>query len=132
MIKIRLFQRFKSNAYAKPIGRKIKIKTEQSIRRNLGIKKENNVSPNQQKKKNANKIDASEAFTQQKKKLVDSLTNLKKENQKLTFDFKKKSDECVTLKCDNENLAREASNMMTKLNRLEADLSKAKSELAQK
>lgn len=36
------------------------------------------------------------------------------------------------MKCDNENLAREASNMMTKLNRLEADLSKAKSELAQK
>lgn len=98
----------------------------------MGIKKEKNVSPNQQRKENSKKIDASATFAQEKKKLLDSLTNLKKENQKLTFDFKKKSDECVTLKRENANLVQNASHMMTKSNRLEADLSKAKSELTQK
>lgn len=122
------FQKFKSNAYAKPLKGKIKIKSENSVRSNLGIKIEKNVNQNRRQAK----TDESASFVQEKNKLLDTLTSLKRENQKLTFDLKKKSDECITLKRENEKLAQNTSIMMTKMNGLKSDLSQAKSELVQK
>lgn len=57
---------------------------------------------------------------------------MKSENQKLTFDLKKKSDECITLKREIENLVQKSTSMMTKINGLKSDLSQVKSDLVQK
>lgn len=127
-----LSQKFTSNAYAKPIRGKIKIKTEHSVRQNLHIKSEKYADQNRTQTRNSKKDDVSESFVQEKNRLLDTLTNLKSENQRLTFDLKKKSNECTTLKRKNENLAQKTATMMTKINGLNSDLSQAKSDLVQK
>lgn len=110
----------------------MKIKTERSVRQHLGIKTEKNSSQNHQQTKSSTKSDESASFVQDKDKLLDALTSLKRENQKLNFDLKKKSDECVTLKRENENMVKKTSSMMTKMNDLKSNLSQAKSDLVQK
>lgn len=114
------------------MGRRIKIKTERSVCQNLGIKTEKRASQNHQQTKSSTKTDGSTSFVQEKGKLLDTLTNLKSENQKLTFDLKKKSDEVNTLKRENENLVQKALFMTTKANDLKSDLSQAQSKLVQK
>lgn len=109
------FQRYKSNAYAKPIHGKIKIKTENGVRQQLQIKSEICADKEAQP--------ATESFEHEKKRLLDTLTNLKTDNQQLTFDLRKKSDECNMLKRENETLVQKTTAMRTKINDLKSHLS---------
>lgn len=93
-----LLQKFKSNAFAKPIGKKIAIKTERDVQQRLGIKQEAEVGNDNHQTRVTNRVKVSmtsSTSTKEKLKLLEAFASLKTENQKLTFDLKKKNEECV-------------------------------------
>lgn len=124
-------QKFKSNAYAKPPGGKIRIKTEHSVEKNLNIKSEQNVDQIRQQTENATKCDASESYVQEKKRLLDTLTHLKSENQKLTFELKKKSEECAKLAQKHADCKNVIANLVHQKQSLSAQLEQLKTTAGQ-
>lgn len=112
-------QKFRSNAFAQSSA-KLKIKTENEIISNLGIKKEA-VATNQAPKD-----------SDKEKKLIDAMVALKKENQKITFDLKKNQEECVKLVSENSDLKQSAVATALEITKLESELSSLKSEHAEK
>lgn len=87
----RIFQKFRSHAYVKPLNNQIKIKTERQIEIQLGIKVEKpSTSQNTSQVKNVTSSVApgsssnkAELSPDEKKKLIDNILSLKLENQTL-------------------------------------------------
>lgn len=88
----------------------------------MGIKKEAATSDNLILKKDFDK----------EKKLIDAMVALKRENQKITFDLKKKQEECSKLTSEKLELERIVNDMNVETEKLKSDISDLKSEYAEK
>lgn len=108
-------QKFHSNAF---VGQQIKIKTEANIAKHLGIKRERETTKPTPKD------------SDKEKKLIDAMVVLKSENQKLTFDLKKKQEECKKMASEKLELEKSASATAVKLTHAENKLSRLKAEHA--
>lgn len=75
---------------------------------------------------------SSASIIEEKNRLLDILTHLKAENQQLTFHLKKTSDDCISLKSENEKLVQNTTTMTAEMNSLKCNLSQAKSESVKK
>lgn len=92
---LKTFQKFHSHGHAEPLGRKIKIKTERDVEKQLGIIKKERLSGNENNcnSNNATPVENSAiasscvAWAQEKKKLIGTIESLKTENQNLTRDL---------------------------------------------
>lgn len=86
--------------------KKITIKTERQIEQQLGIKQEAPADDdNHEERTNVSMSEAKSALERQK--LLEAFASLKTENQKMTFDLKKKNEECVKLHADMKSLKNE-------------------------
>lgn len=131
-----LLQKFKSNAFAKPIGNKVAIKTERGMQQQLGIKQEVAVGDDNHQNHSSNRANVSKlAVTpkQDNKKLLEAFTSLKTENQKITFDLKKKSEEYSKLLSHVDVMKKElvaTKTMVTELQTKIAEYEQKNSQLA--
>lgn len=94
----------------KPVSKKITIKTERDIQQQLGIKQEagaNDDSHQNQFCTRANVSMSESTSAKEKQKLLEAFASLKTENQKITFDLKKKNAECAKLHSDIEVLKKQ-------------------------
>lgn len=94
----------------KPVSKKITIKTERDIEQRLGIKKEagaDDESHQNQFRTRANMSMSESKSAKEKQKLLEAFASLKTENQKITFDLKKKNAECAKLHSDVEALKKQ-------------------------
>lgn len=124
------------NALVQPIGRKIKIKTEHGIRRNIRIKNETHATPksvrNHQQNNNNNPKQAPTNFEREKQKLIKAFVDQKAVNQNITLDLNQKKQECMELISAKMQLEQEAAFTSAKIADLNSNLSLLKAEYAQK
>lgn len=118
----------------KPIDAKLKIKTESIITKNLGIKQEirtENTEHEQRSDFNRQQVRVNKDSVEEKQKLVEAFVAVKSENQKITFDLNKKSEECIKLVSEKLQLEQKTVEASAKITQLESDLSHLKHEYAE-
>lgn len=115
------FQKFKGNAFVKPLSEKITIKTERDIEEELGIKTEPTADNSHQHHANDSMFETTS--TDEKQKLLEAFASLKSENQKITFNLKKKNTECTKLHSDMEALKNRLVSAKAVVSELEKKLS---------
>lgn len=121
-------QKFRSHVFVKPKGNKIKIKTEQQIERQLGIKVERH-EPSDNNVMNSTQISPPDSWAEEKKVLIQNIMALKSENQMLV---QKSNDKDIQLNSANV-LKQELENRLdekkleyaAKFNELKRDLDNA-------
>lgn len=108
------FQKFHAHAYAKPINKKIKVKTEKDIKNVLGIKLEspNNVMVTVSEAKTTPDI----AWKQEKQRFIEQMMLLKSENLKVVRNLHDKDDEFNSVKLTNQTLEHRLSEMQAVIN----------------
>lgn len=123
--------KYKSHAVAKPMKNKIKIKTEHEVERRLGVKKErasNRHSTDLQVENNLN----SNAWLNEKQKMIDKIVSLKTENDKNLLQLKKQQTDYVSLLNEKENLEKTVNEINIKfsvqVNALQSQLFETKDE----
>lgn len=98
-----IFQKFRSHAFVKPLNKQIKVKTEQNIENQLGIKVERSrTSRNEPQVTNGTSISVQASPSidvgpspNEKKKLIDNILTLKLENQMLVQKLNEKDAELM-------------------------------------
>lgn len=117
----------------KPIGKEIRIKTETNIAKDLVIKQE--IKPKnaeQHSYLNRNQVPMDPDSIQEKQKLIEAFVAMKSENQKLTFNLNKKSEDCIKLAAEKLDLEQKLVTANAKITQLESDLLHFKGEYAEK
>lgn len=111
----------------KPIAKKIKIKTERDVLRQLEVKQERQILAQSDHQKIPINTTASipESFACEKQNLIDSYTLLKTENQKLTFELKNKIDDFSKLNEENDALKHDVNEANAKIADLQSKLLQA-------
>lgn len=108
----------------KPIAKKIKIKTERDVLRQLEVKQERQILAQRDHQKISINTTTSipESFACEKQNLIDSYTSLKTENQKLTFELKNKIDDFSKLNEENDALKHDVNEANAKITDLQSEL----------
>lgn len=107
-------EKYRSNA----VARVIKIKSEDEIQRNLGIKIESkNETANEHQTESVTLSDMSKIkmLTNEKSNLVVEVVSLKLENQKTCFELKEKKNELIKIKMENDEKFRELNEQISTL-----------------
>lgn len=114
-----MLQKFRSNAFAKPINRQIHVKTEpghsqkaRELDDKINVVKVEMKSPNQQNKKVA-----------PQKELVDKIVSLKSENQQLALQLRNEQSEKASLKLKLKEISEQTSTQSMEINNLRSKLS---------
>lgn len=119
-------QKFRSNAFAKPINRRIRVKTEPGIQQNgrpnakksdgkVNVVKVELNSPRQ-------RIEATPS-QEEKQTLIDKIVSLKTENQQLAFQLRSEQTEKTSLKSEMQKMAQQIDTQSAEINTLQAKLS---------
>lgn len=105
-------QKYHSNGFVRPIG--IKIKTEASIESQI---KQEVYTDRHSARQQTPKL----AIAQEKQKLIDGYVAMKSENQRLTFELNKKSEECLKLAAEKFDLEQKLVSSNDKIKQLESN-----------
>lgn len=117
-------QKFRSNAFAKPTNRQIRVKTEPGIPKRLNAKKASRkvnvvkvelIAPSQR-----NKATASQ---KEKQTLIDKIVALKSENQQLALQLRNEQSENAALKSGLQKMTKQMNTQSAEMNNLQSKLS---------
>lgn len=98
----------------------------------MGIKKEAVNDDYQNVNTNRDTAPITETSASEKQKLLKAFSALKSDNQKVTFDLKKKTEECAKLCSEKHELKQEVTTAKDKINELESTLSRMKHDQTKK
>lgn len=119
-------QKFRSNAFAKPINRRIRVKIEPGIQRNRHSNaKKSNGKVNVVKVELNSPRQRIEAISSQEEKqtLINKIVSLKTENQQLAFQLRSEQSEKTSLKSEMQKMARQINTQSTEITTLRSKLS---------
>lgn len=108
---VEIFQKFRAHAYAKPIDKKVKVKTENDIENILGIKLESPIhsAPTAPQAK----IRPDAAWKREKQKLIEQMISLKSENLTIVRKLHENDAELNSVTLTKQALEHKLSEMQT-------------------
>lgn len=118
------FQKYRSNASAKPIKNMIRIKTERGIKTKSGIKVEHKITPETQ-----NESERDE-WNREKKVFISKISALQKENHTVTLKLKKKEADCEALKLEKQQSSQQIRSLSTEVSASQSELIELKTEFS--